>query len=380
MKGKGFFFFFLFSVLALSLVQCRRDPPVTPVNPNDPDSLYVGHAYDANGYKTALPFKQLYRLIEVPADNPMTYEGIELGRLLFYDSTFSSNKKVSCGSCHKQEFAFGDNTRFSTNVSGSTKRNTLTLVNMGVNKRFFWDGRAYTLEQAVDDALTNEQHIDYNTDTAYMNRTPRYRDLVRKAFGRPGLATKDVVVKALSQFIRTMVSYQTRFDAAPKTMGYLNADEKDGFEIFNTDSLNGQINGDCFHCHVDAVYLTFANQNVMFANNGLDAETTPNGFADLGLGGFSGDVAQNGQFKIPTLRNIEKTAPYMHDGRFNTLEEVLDHYSEHLQSSPTISPFMKSLPQGGRHLSATQKAHLIAFLKTLNDTAILQGKQFSNPF
>ncbi|MFN8277809.1 MAG: cytochrome c peroxidase [Chitinophagales bacterium] len=372
---------FVLAFVLLELAACRRDPPVhaTP-DPNDPDSLYVGTPYDANGYKDKLAFKQLYRTIEVPADNPMTVEGIEYGRMLFYDSTFSSNKKVSCSSCHKQEYAFADNQVFSTNVAGLTKRNTSSLVDMGVNHRFFWDGRAYTIEQAVEDALKNEQHTDFDADTAYINHQPRYRYLVKKAFGRPGLATKDNMIKAIAQFIRTMVSYQTRFDRAPKTLGALTPDEQDGFVIFNTDSVNGQLNGDCFHCHVDGVYLTFANQNVGFSNNALDSVITINGFADPGLGGVSGASTDFGKFKIPTLRNVAVTAPYMHDGRFKTLEEVLDHYSEHLKSSPTVDPFMKSLPQGGRHLTQTQKDHLLAFLRSLTDTAITQGKRYSNPF
>lgn len=368
--------FFAAAVLLLSLLllqNCKHDPALTHGGSNDPDSLYVGRPYTSPTFPHQI---NNYRPIVSPADNPMTYEGIQLGRMLFYDSTLSLNRRVSCGSCHKQQYAFGDNQKLSQNVLGSTKRNTSTLINFGMNQKFFWDGRASSIEAAVNDALNHEMHPDFFADINYLNSVPQYTYLFKKAFGRPGDITEDKIEKAISQFIRTLTSTNSRIDQYYRGDIQLTQQEMDGLNAFFDQSL-----GDCFHCHFDAIYLTYANQQVMYQNNGLDSSATFYDFADLGYGAISGNPRDNGKFKIPTLRNVAVSGPYMHDGRIATLEQVIDHYNDSLKNSPTVDIInLTHVTSGGLHLDAAGKANLLAFLNALTDTTFLHNPAFSNPF
>lgn len=368
----------LISLLLLS--NCKHDPPLSQGNSSDPDSLYVGRPYsftDNSGGRAS------YRKVKVPADNPETYEGIQLGRMLFYDSTLSLNGRVSCGSCHKQQYSFGDNQRLSQNVHGSTTRNASTLINLGIDNIFFWDGRQATIEDAVNDAFTNEQSPDINSTTRYLDTAGNYKYLFKKAFGRPAAGDSVInqvkIVKALAQFIRTLRSENSKYDAYWRgdAGANLTSSEYNGYLIFN-----GQQLGDCAHCHVDAPYLTFANMNPPIRNNALDTVADVHLFADIGYGKTTGNLSDYGKFKIPTLRNVEVSAPYMHDGRFTTLEQIADHYGtrDSLKRSPTIDPLMERFVQPIPDLDAQQKADLVAFLKTLTDTAFLHNPNLSNPF
>jgi cytochrome c peroxidase len=368
----------LTSLLLLS--NCKHDPLIAKGNSSDPDSLYAGRPYSFADNSAGIA---RYRKVKIPADNPQTYEGVQLGRMLFYDSTLSLNGRVSCGSCHKQQYSFGDNQRLSQNVHGSTKRNASTLINLGIDNIFFWDGRQASIEDAANDAFTNEQSPDINTAVRYLDTTSNYKYLFKKAFGRPAtgdsLISKAKIVKALAQFIRTLRSENSKYDAYARgdAGATLTASEQNGFMIFN-----GQQLGDCAHCHVDAPYLTFSNMNPPIRNNALDTVADVRLFADIGYGKTTGNLSDYGKFKIPTLRNVEVSAPYMHDGRFTTLEQIADHYGtrDSLKRSPTIDPLMERFVQPIPDLDAQQKADLIAFLKTLTDTAFLNNPNFSNPF
>ncbi len=373
----------LFSCLVIVLMsECRHDPPITKGGSRSDDSLYIGTPYNFTKTNGGL---YSYRQVSQPADNRATVEGIQLGRMLFYDSTLSLNKQVSCGTCHKQEYAFGDNLRLSTNVHGPTKRNASTLVNLGVNSVFFWDGRQSTIETAVDDAFMNEQSPDLISTFTYLDTTPIYRYLFRKAFGRPidsaHLVTEDKIVKAIAQFIRTLRSEGSKYDRYNKgeAGGALTASEMNGRAIF-FDALKG----DCVHCHMDAPYLTLANINQPMRNNALDTVANVYQFADFGYGKVTNQLSDYGKFKIPALRNVEVSAPYMHDGRFTTLEQVVDHYGslDSLRRSPTVDAQMERFVVDPRipDLDSTQKADLVAFLKSMTDTAFLHNPDFSNPF
>lgn len=358
----------------LLLQDCKHDPAPS-YNAKDPDSLYVGRPYVMPELKK---YKYRYRPIISPSNNPMTYEGIQLGRMLFYDSTLSLTRKVSCGSCHKQQYAFGDNTRLSTNVLGSTKRNTPPLINMGMNSAFFWDGRQSTVEDAVNDALAGEMHPDFVADVKYLSSTPQYVYLFKKAFGRPGDITEAKMVKAISQFVRTLVSANSRIDQALRKEITLTDAEQNGF-----DAIFDQYAGDCFHCHFDVNYLTFAAQDpsIIFGNNAIDSVKSVFQFTDKGRGLITGDTNDYGKFKVPTLRNVAVTGPYMHDGRYTTLDQIIGHYSDSLLRSPTVNAVnLNSYPVGGLHLSAQAKANLLAFLNALTDTSFLHNPDFSNPF
>jgi cytochrome c peroxidase len=307
--------------------------------------------------------------------------------MLFYDSTLSVNKKISCSSCHKQQYSFGDNVTLSanaTNASGHTTRNAPALINLGnVGGQlsftpYFWDGRQTTIEDAANDALTNEQKPNIPQILAYLDSTPQYSYLIKKAFGRPGNATQQIIVKALAQFIRTLVSEESRYDKLLRhEANLLNAQETRGMYIFLS-----QDSGDCVHCHADAPYSTFAFKPNPMRNNALDSVADYFGFADKGYGAITGDSADFGKFKIPTLRNVQVSAPYMHDGRFTTLEQVADHYGtrDSLKRSPTIDPLMERFVKPIPDLTLDQKQALVAFLNTLTDTAFLNNPNFSNPF
>ena len=365
---------FLFVIVVL-LQDCRHDPALKHSS-NDPDSFYTGRPYVAPPIPHVI---NNYRPIVSPADNPMTYEGIQLGRMLFYDSTLSLNRQVSCGSCHKQQYAFGDNRKLSQNVLGPTVRNTPTLANMGMNPKFFWDGRQSTIEDAVDDALNHEMRPDFTALINYLNSTPQYSYLFKKAFGRPGDITLGKINKAIAQFIRTMVSVNSRIDQYYRGEIQLTTAESDGLNATFDQNL-----GDCFHCHFDGpYYLSWASQDpqIIFGNNAIDSARSVYQFADKGRGAITGDTNDYGKFKVPTLRNVAVTGPFMHDGRYTSLDEVIGHYSDSLLQSPTVNAVnLQHYYAGGLHLDATAKANLIAFLNALTDTAFLHNPALSNPF
>lgn len=192
------------------------------------------------------------------------------------------------------------------------------------------------------------------------------------AFGKREIDSM-MVSKALGQFLRTLISYQSKFDRALAGYDYLNKDENAGFIL-----MNDMTKGDCLHCHTtDADALGTLG---IFSNNGLDQVKDIKYYKDKGLGGYTGNISDYGKFKVPSLRNIAVTAPYMHDGRFSTIEEVLDFYSEGVQQSINIDSKMEFAHQGGACLTAKEKEQIISFLKTLTDSTFLNNPEFSNPF
>lgn len=305
----------------------------------------------------------------IPADNPLTNEGVALGRRLFYDKLLSKDFTQSCASCHNQALAFTDNgTRFSTGVDGiQGNRNSMTIANLGFNRKYFWDGRSESLEIQALEPVPNpvEMHLPWLDALDRLNANANYKTLFKKAFNVSEIDSMHVV-KALAQFMRTMISANSKFDKRMRFEVNFTPSEANGFVIFNTER------GDCFHCHnIDGGRLFTDN---LPHNNGLDAI-----FTDLGFGAVTGNPNDNGKFLTPTLRNIELTAPYMHDGRFQTLEEVIDHYNNGGQYSPTVDPLMKHIGDG-LHLTAQDKADLLAFLKTLTDTSFINDPKFKSPF
>ncbi|MBL0309741.1 MAG: c-type cytochrome [Bacteroidetes bacterium] len=370
--------FFLSSILIVFLFalfpSCKTDLPLPPVG-SEPDSLFVGTPYVITAPQFGFP------PISIPPDNPMTVEGIQLGRLLFYDPTLSSDSMFSCSSCHKQEFAFADGGKvLSQNIFGLTKRNTPPLFNLVWMKKYFWDGRAGSLPQQANDALIHEQNFIASQSIARLSAKPEYVSLFKKAFGRPGDITQQKIEKSIAQFMMTLISSESKFDSVQRGQMSFSPAELHGFNLFLTDTPNH--GADCFHCHADnSAGTSFTMIDNGFHNNGLDAANSFTDFPDLGLGGFNGNMLDNGKFKTPHLRNVEVTGPYMRNGRFVTLEQVVNFYNDSLKTSPTIDPFMKTAYRGGlRYLSEQDKQDLIAFLKTLTDHRFLTNPDFSTPF
>ncbi len=340
---------FLFLVFAF-IASCDRNKPVEEV-------------YQTTPYVLTIP--QGFPQMQIPADNPLTIEGVALGKRLFYDNILSGNNTQSCGSCHNQTLAFTDNgTRFSTGIDGiQGTRNAQGLTNIGFNLHFFWDGRKSTLESLILEPVTNpiEMHQPWVLAMSKLNAHPEYPKLFKQAFNADKIDSMHVV-KAIAQFLRTMISSNSRLDKRLNNTGNLTNSELNGLVIFKTER------GDCFHCHqIDGSRLLTDNQ---FHNNGLDAT-----FTDLGRGAITGNASDNGKFLTPTLRNIALTAPYMHDGRFQTLEQVIDHYNNGGVSSPTVDPLMKHVGTG-LNLTNQEKADLLAFLRTFTDSTFINDTRF----
>lgn len=314
----------------------------------------------------------------VPEDNPTTQEGVALGRMLFYEKKLSANSTISCASCHEQRLAFTDGKRFSSGINNQqTSRNSMSLANLLWVRNFFWDGRAGSLEEQAVFPLTDSHEMGQPLEksAAKLQRTRRYPPLFRSAFGTTQI-TKEHIVKAIAQFERTLISANSPYDRYLAGTYQPTEQELRGMALFiNNPDPQKQVRGaNCGHCHGGP--KTFKE---LFHNNGLDSV-----FADKGRENFSGDAADRARFRVPTLRNIALTAPYMHDGRFSSLEEVLDHYNAHVISSPTLSSFLQgssNIPNGTTlQLTETEKADIIAFLHLLTDTQFVTNPAFSNPF
>lgn len=333
--------------------------------------------FEPTPYDLAIPSH--FPTMIIPDDNPMTVEGVELGRKLFYETLLSGNNTMSCADCHSPQAAFSDPNQYSTGIDGiQGNRNSMALINLGWNTSFFWDGRAKTLEEQILEPVVNpiEMHESWKNAVSELSGSVIYRNMFYKAFGEEGIDSLKVA-KAMAQFLRTMISGSSKYDVMYKyENGYtLSSKEQEIFQTVTVDEWQGyslfkSLDGaDCFHCHNGALM-----QVMKFSNNGLDAT-----FTDLGRGEVTGDPNDFGKFKVPTLRNIALSAPYMHDGRFSTLEEVVDHYSFGIQNSATIDPLIEYAFQGGVQLNATQRAQLIAFLNTMTDWDFINNPAFQKP-
>jgi cytochrome c peroxidase len=316
--------------------------------------------------------------INVPADNPTTKQGVYLGRVLFYEQKLSTNNTISCGSCHKQQYAFTDPHPFSRGFDGTpTKRNVMSLQNLLWVRNFFWDGRAGSLEQQAAVPLTDMHEMGQPLilSAQKLQQTKNYPALFNAAFGSDTI-TPDRIVKALSQFERTLISAGSAYDRYLNGKYKPTSQELNGMALFfNEPEPNGDSRGaGCGHCHGGPKIF-----NELYENNGLDSLP-----ADAGRENITGMQMDFGRFRVVTLRNIALTAPYMHDGRFNTLEEVLEHYNSHVQASPTLSPFVRNnsnqLHGKSLMLTGTEMRDIVAFLHMLTDSAFVNNPQFANPF
>jgi len=313
-----------------------------------------------------------------PTNNPTTDLGATLGRVFFYDKRLSTNGTVSCASCHQQRFGFSDPRRFSVGFAGGlTGRNSMGLNNARyyTRGRFFWDERAATLEDQVLQPIQNavEMGMTLPALVTRLSAEPFYTNLFALTFGTTEV-NADRISRALAQFVRAMVSTRSKYDAGVAS-GFANftAQENLGRQIFL-----GQVgNATCVACHG-----TDAHTAPNIFNNGLEFP-----FVDRGVGAITGRPQDDGLFKVPSLRNIELTAPFMHDGRFATLEEVVEFYNSGVVLNPNLPPPLRAPPAPGQppaprrlNLTTAQKAALVAFLKTLTDTNLTSDARFSDPF
>ena len=306
-------------------------------------------------------FSASFPLPDLPRDNPLTVERVALGRALFFDRRLSANDQQSCADCHVPARAFTDGRRAARGAEGQLgRRNSMPLFNLAWKRAFFWDGRAQTLRQQVlrpiEDPL--EMHQPLTNLVAKLTRAPGYPDHFAAAFGASEVSAEKIAL-ALENFLLTLIASDAKFDAVLRGEATFTEEEQRGFELFSTeyDPRRGQFGADCFHCHGGPLF-----QSQGFANNGLDAVA-----ADPGRAQVTANSADQGKFAVPSLRNIALTAPYMHDGRFETLEQVIEHYTTGVKRSATLDPNLAKHPNGGVPLSAGDKKALAAFLRTLTD-------------
>lgn len=366
----GVVIFFLFVALKTITTVDYLNLPVTPFE-----------------YNVSLPnfyANNVANIDNSPANNPITNNGATLGRVLFYDKNLSINRTVACASCHKQSEGFSDSRILSIGFAGgSTSRHGMTILNARYYQRgrFFWDERAATLEDQVLQPLqdTVEMGLTANQISERVAEQPYYNQLFINAFGNNAI-TNDRISKALAQFIRSIVSYQSKYDIGRATVNNPNQtfsnftnQENQGKQLFFTPIPQG--GGGCAGCHGTESFVSTRPEN-----NGIDATST----TDLGVGGASSTIRQNlvGTFKNSSIRNIELTAPYMHDGRFSTLEQVVEHYNIGIQAHPNLSGILKDANGNPIRLnfSTAQKNALVAFMKTLTDTSVATEVRWSNPF
>jgi cytochrome c peroxidase len=317
------------------------------------------------------------RLDNTPKDNPVTDAGATLGRILFYDTRFSANNTVACASCHQQKYAFSDPRRVSKGHAGADgDRNAMALVNVRYYQRgkFFWDERARTLEDQVLMPIQSKGEMGQDLAKLWevLGKDARYSELYRKAFGDAAV-TKERTAKALAQFVRSLVSYRSKFDEGLAKAGTI----REEFPNFTGHENRGR---SLFLQRCGVCHLSQGQSAVFFGpgpqNNGLDLNGK---VADLGVADVTFNRFQAGLFKSPSLRNIEYTAPYMHDGRFNTLVQVIEHYSTGVKAHPNLDPFLRG-PGGRIRMDNAEKGDLLAFLKTLSDPKFITDPKFSNPF
>jgi cytochrome c peroxidase len=314
------------------------------------------------------------RFDNTPRNNPVTDAGATLGRVLFYDTRLSANSTVACGSCHLQSRAFSSPERFNKGFEGKrVDRNAMSLVNLRFYSRgrFFWDERARSLEEQV--LLPIQSKIEMGQDlqrlVAVLAADNQYPELFRKAFGAPDVSPKRIA-QALAQFLRSLVSYQSKYDEGlAKVLSV-----RDDFANFTAEENRGKtlFLRRCAICHLPGGQSAHFIMDRPF-NNGLDRDHRS---ADGGVGDVTLIAADLGRFKSPSLRNVELTAPYMHDGRFATLEEVIDHYSRNVRPHPNVDPRVRR----PLNLLRSEKAALVAFLKTLSDRKFVTDPKFSDPF
>jgi cytochrome c peroxidase len=313
---------------------------------------------------------------ELPVDNLLTEQGVKLGRMLFYETRLSGDNSLACASCHKQENAFTDTNRFSTGIDGlEGHRQAMSAVNMLWNTNgYFWDGRAQKLRDQSIIPIQDDLEMNETMENVVekLEQDTLYKHQFFRAFGSEDISSHRIGL-ALEQFMNSIVSYRSKYDLFLEGEATFTEEEELGMELFfeEYNPYFPETSGaDCGHCHGGK---NFSSQEYM--NNGLDSIYNDNGRYDV-----TGLESDRGAMKVTTLRNIELTPPYMHDGRFKTLEEVIDHYNEGLRYNASLDPALAMTMGTGLMLNNTDKNALIAFLRTLTDSILIQDSRYASPF
>jgi cytochrome c peroxidase len=322
----------------------------------------------------------------IPVDNPITQNGFQLGRKLFYETRLSADNSMSCGSCHQQAKAFTDGNAVSIGVDGiAGKVSAMSLVNLIWSDNFSWNGRDVSLEEQALDPIQNPIEL-HQSLTASIEKlvAADYGADFQAAFGSPQI-TSERIGKALAQFERAMISSKSKYDRYLLDEYEPTMSERNGIQLFFTHPVPGLLRGgNCGDCHRGPRTSGAMEGFSGFHNNGLDSKEN----MDTGLFSVTNNPKDSGKFKAPSLRNIALTSPYMHDGRFMTLEEVLDHYNAGIVKSPTLDIL---LIEGSNEpvdphaavslaITAQEKQDIIAFLHMLTDEEFIKNPQFSDPF
>jgi cytochrome c peroxidase len=330
----------IFLIIPLIIISCKRDEvDETPIYSTTPFNFEASSHFPP--------------AVESSINN-LTIEGVELGRKLYYDNILSNNGQ-SCSSCHLQDKGFV--------LNGMTGAPVLPHVNLAWNKNFLWDGK---VRGTMHDIMLFEVRDFFQTDVSKINNNQEYKDLFKKAYNINYITHQDIA-KALGQFISTLHSGNSKFDRFLRHELVLDPSEMRGFVIFNTEK------GDCFHCHTPPLMT-----DNLFHNIGLSIDLTG---ANAGLYNYTGNTTDKGKFKSSTLRNVALRTEFMHDGRFKSLEEVIDHYDSGVKmNSENLDPIMtKPGKEYGLELTPLDKQDLINFLKTLTDTTFTNNPAFSKP-
>lgn len=342
---------------------------------DEPESIPDPVVFDDTPYN--LEYGQL-PIPDLPEDNPLTIEGVKLGRMLFYDPVLSEGNVQACADCHRLPDGLSDTARFSVGVRGETgERQAMAIFNLGWHSNgFFWDGRAAQLrDQAllpIQDPLEMDESLE--DVVAKLGEQSTYQDQFVRAF-EDGEINPENISLALEQFMLSVVSYNSKYDRFLRGEVSLTESEERGRVLFETEFNPGfpELSGaDCQHCHGG---INFENDQYM--NNGLDIEAD---FDDIGFEKVTKSPTDRAKFKVPSLRNIAVTPPYMHDGRFQTLEEVVDHYNTGIQESSTVDPAILMTKPSGLQLTEQDRTDLVNFLKTLTDPVFLENTAYSSPF
>lgn len=354
------------AALVVTAVSCREDDPIEPDPITHDTTPFVLNTRDLTPPT-------------IPADNELTVQTVKLGRMLFYETRLSRDNTQSCASCHVQATGFSDTNTFSIGINGFPGgRQAMAAFNMAYNtNEFFWDGRAHLLRDQsllpIQDSLEMDQSLD--TVVALLSEDQEYLDQFIRAFGTDEI-TPERMSLAMEQFMNSIVSVNSKFDQVLRGDATFTPSEERGRRLFFAEFNPGfpdSSGADCAHCHGGSNF-----ENDLYMNNGLDADAD---MTDYGRENATGNANDRGKFKVPTLRNIELTPPYMHDGRFKTLEEVVEHYNTGLVGSSTLDPtLLYPLNAGGLQLDAQDVADLVAFLKTLTDYDMINNPEYADPF
>jgi cytochrome c peroxidase len=298
-----------------------------------------------------------------PADNPMTVEGVELGRLLFYDPILSGDSTQACGTCHLQGLGFSDSRKFSEGIRGQFgNRHAPTIVNPSYMGDSFWDGRVHSLEEQATKPVPNEIEMDLPWTTAIerLQKSKTYPDKFCAAFGDKRI-TMQRVVKAIAQFERTFLSFNSKYDRVQRGEDTFTPEEAAGQRIFNNER------GDCFHCHQAPLFTTNT-----FHNTGLDSVMVDRGRYDV-----TGNPADMGKFKAPSLRNCMDRFVFEHDSRFS-LREAVEHYN-HFYDGPDVDPLIR-VRLTRKPMRVGEIDTLMTFLGTLSDPDFLTNPNLKSPY